>query len=381
MSQKQKKSINSNLVQSFSHIQSMLVAASALVLVSLSACNNSSDNSPTQAVQSASPSATTQTAATTPPPPPAPQEFYVGDTLENGQLQVTLTAVKTGTTFNTPFEIKTASEGGQYVVVIVKEKNVGSKPINSFDMPRINLIDSNGNKYSEDIDASGAAATVFGDNSKILSDLNPGIATTSVKAFEVGKDAFNADAWHLKVGDAFVYRLVSQTKPPAQAAAEASPQTATEPPSQPAAAQANAPQVQAQQPPAQDQQPQAQTTQASTAQPADPVTDFNTNPNQVYGTSFDCGKSHSQNEYLICHTPGLAAADVKLANSVTAAKNTVAATDLDALKERMRGQWNFREKHCNDVACLNTWYQYQTNTMALIEQTRNVAARVDTPQS
>ncbi|MFM0046331.1 hypothetical protein [Paraburkholderia sediminicola] len=137
--------------------------------------------------------------------------------------------------------------------------------------------------------------------------------------------------------------------------------------------------------PAQDQQApaptEAQSTQASATQPADPATDLNTNPNQVYGTSFDCGKSHSQNEYLICHTPALANADVKLANSVTAAKNAIAAPDLDALKERMRGQWNFREKHCNDVACLNAWYAYQTNTMALIEQTRNVAARLDTPQN
>lgn len=139
------------------------------------------------------------------------------------------------------------------------------------------------------------------------------------------------------------------------------------------ATQEDAVQVQEQQPPA-----QTQSTQASATQQADPATDFNTNPNQIYGTSFDCGQSHSQNEYLICHTPGLAIADVKLANAVTAAKNAVAATDLDALKERMRGQWNFREKHCNDVACLDTWYTYQTNTMALIEQTRNVAARLDT---
>ncbi|WP_144113702.1 NINE protein [Paraburkholderia sp. BCC1886] len=137
--------------------------------------------------------------------------------------------------------------------------------------------------------------------------------------------------------------------------------------------------------PAQDQQAPAlapaQPTQDSATQSLDPATDLNTTPNQMYGTSFDCGKSHSQNEYLICHTPALAIADVKLANSVTAAKNAIAPTDLDAFKDRMRGQWNFREKHCNDVACLNTWYQYQTSTMALIEQTRNAAARVDTPQN
>ncbi|MCO4879037.1 hypothetical protein [Paraburkholderia caribensis] len=137
--------------------------------------------------------------------------------------------------------------------------------------------------------------------------------------------------------------------------------------------------------PAQEQQAsaptEAQATQPTATQPSDPATDLNTTPNQVYGTSFDCAKSHSQNEYLICHTPALAAADVKLANAVTSAKNAIAPADLDAFKDRMRGQWNFREKHCNDVACLNTWYQYQTNTMALIEQTKNVAARVESPQN
>ncbi|MGF6859277.1 hypothetical protein [Paraburkholderia sp. CI3] len=134
---------------------------------------------------------------------------------------------------------------------------------------------------------------------------------------------------------------------------------------------------------AQEQQPlvQVQSTEPPAAQQTDAATDFNTNPNQVYGTSFDCGQSHSQNEYLICHTPALASADVKLANAVAAAKSAINPTDLDALKERLRGQWNFREKHCNDVACLNTWYTYQANTMALIAQTGNVAARVDTAQN
>ncbi|WP_176314740.1 NINE protein [Burkholderia vietnamiensis] len=84
-------------------------------------------------------------------------------------------------------------------------------------------------------------------------------------------------------------------------------------------------------------------------------TDFTTYPNQIFATSFDCNNSRTQNEYLICHTPALAAQDVKLANAVFAVKAMFGGPDLDALKNRMRGQWNFREKHCNDVACLNTW--------------------------
>lgn len=373
MIQKQRNSVKPKLEHGFGHVQSMLIAASALVVMSLSACNNSSDNGPVQAAQPATPPVA-QEAATTPPPPPppAPPEFFVGDTSENGQLEITLNDVKTGTNMANAFEVKTASEGGQYVVVIVKEKNIGSKPISSFRMPSINLIDANGNKYSEDVDASITAAEIFGDNSKVLSDLNPGLATTSVKAFEVSKDAFNAAAWHLTVGDSFVYRLVARANTSAQSATVA-PQQPAIAPTQPAAPQANAVEAQDQQPPAQ--------AQAATTQPVDPATDLNTTPNQVYGTSFDCGKSHSQNEYLICHTAVLAAADVKLANAVAAAKSAIAPTDLDAFKDRMRGQWNFREKHCNDVACLSAWYTYQSSTMALIEQTRNVAARVDTPQS
>ncbi|MGF6966750.1 hypothetical protein OKW43_003778 [Paraburkholderia sp. WC7.3g] len=156
------------------------------------------------------------------------------------------------------------------------------------------------------------------------------------------------------------------TQPQANAA-EASSQVATG---------ADAVQAQEQQPPV-----QVQSTQPPATQQTDPATNFNTNPNQVYEASFDCGQSHSQNEYLICHTPALAIADVKLANSVTAAKNAIPPVDLDALKERMRGQWNFREKRCNDVACLNTWYTYQINTMTLITQTQNVAARLDTTQN
>lgn len=161
---------------------------------------------------------------------------------------------------------------------------------------------------------------------------------------------------------------------PQAIAAEAASQAATE--VQPVQAQEPQPPVQEQQQPA-----QAPATASPAVQQTDPTADLNTNPNQVYGTSFDCGQSHSQNEYLICHTPALAIADVKLANSVTTVKNAIAPTDLDALKERMRGQWNFREKHCNDVACLNTWYTYQINTMALIAQTRNVAARLDSAQN
>lgn len=199
------------------------IALVTAFLVSISACDKSADTG-SQASQP-TPSQAVQQEAVMPAQPaatPQPQEFYVGDTVTNDGLQITLDAVKIGTSINSSFANATAAEGGEYVVVIVRLKNVGSKPISSFEMPSLRLLDTNGNKYRTDVDASIAAATVFGDDSKVVSDLNPGIGTKTVDAFEVSKTLFNTDSWNLQVGDV-QYRLV------ARATASAAPTTETAP--------------------------------------------------------------------------------------------------------------------------------------------------------
>lgn len=61
------------------------------------------------------------------------------------------------------------------------------------------LVDSKGTSYDPDIDASSTYATETKvNNSKILSDLNPNIKVTGVKAFEVDKNAYAKGTWKIK---------------------------------------------------------------------------------------------------------------------------------------------------------------------------------------
>ncbi|RQR43474.1 DUF4352 domain-containing protein [Burkholderia sp. Bp9131] len=168
------------------------------------------------------------TANATDTAPAARQEFFVGDEVTiDHRLQINVEDVRVGTNMNGPLQQLSASKGGQYVVVIVTEKNVGSKPLKSFDMPSIHLLDPNGNRYDNDLDASMTASEIFHDDSKVLSDLNPGLQTTSVTAFEVSKELFDLSTWRLQIGGV-LYRMTAQ-QPPAHLESSNAPPAATAP--------------------------------------------------------------------------------------------------------------------------------------------------------
>ncbi|SUA81643.1 Uncharacterized protein conserved in bacteria, putative lipoprotein [Pandoraea pnomenusa] len=93
----------------------------------------------------------------------------------------------------------------------------------------------------------------------------------------------------------------------------------------------------------------------------------------TYPTSFDCTKARSIPEYLICHDPELAAADVELAGIYQQAKT--AAYDKQAFADRTRKQWNYREKHCSDKQCVAAWYAYQKDILTKISQTGDVTSK------
>ena len=90
---------------------------------------------------------------------------------------------------------------------------------------------------------------------------------------------------------------------------------------------------------------------------------------QNYITSFDCSKAKSISETLICQNIDLAQADRELAELVRIAKLEI--VDQVALTNRLKKQWNYREKNCKDVECLNIWYGYQKETITKIIQTKN----------
>ena len=93
----------------------------------------------------------------------------------------------------------TPAEGGQYIAVQWKYKNISTKPISSFDTPSLHLIDPQDVKYDRDSGASGSYATELNLTEKVLSDLNPGISVTAASIFEVGKTAFDQSKWKLLV--------------------------------------------------------------------------------------------------------------------------------------------------------------------------------------
>jgi hypothetical protein len=89
-------------------------------------------------------------------------------------------------------------------------------------------------------------------------------------------------------------------------------------------------------------------------------------------TSFDCNQAGSIPQYLICHDVDLAASDRALAGLVEKAR--AAVQDQTAFSDRIRKQWNFREKNCKDKACLTSWYAYENDILTKIAQSGNVAA-------
>ena len=92
-----------------------------------------------------------------------------------------------------------ANQGAIFVAVQYMYKNVSSKPVSSFSLPKIRLVDGNGTEYEADIDASSSYATVLHLDEKILSDLNPGISSRGAEVFEVSKELFNPSTWRIKV--------------------------------------------------------------------------------------------------------------------------------------------------------------------------------------
>jgi Domain of unknown function (DUF4352) len=117
------------------------------------------------------------------------------------KAEVVVTKVEEMSTIGDPeFLGKQASEGGTLVAVQLTVKNISNEPIGAFSTPTFNLVDEKGTKYESDIDASGAYAIETNiDNSKLMSDLNPGIKVTDVQVYEISKDAYAAGKWYVQI--------------------------------------------------------------------------------------------------------------------------------------------------------------------------------------
>jgi len=131
----------------------------------------------------------------------APQEtvYKVGDAIKTDKFDITVNLVNERETIGESFFVEEPSEGGVYIAVEWKYKNITDKPINTFSFPRIRLVDANGTTYDSDLGASASYATETKTDSKILSDLNPGISVTDAEVFEISKEQFSKEGWYLEI--------------------------------------------------------------------------------------------------------------------------------------------------------------------------------------
>ena len=134
---------------------------------------------------------------------PAEKVYSLNDVVPADQAEITVTKMEEFSVIGDPdFLGKEASQGATLVAIQYTVKNVSDEPMGMFDYPTIQLVDEKGTKYDSDIDASGSYAAETGiDNSKIMSDLNPGITVTATEVYEISLESFAQGSWYIQVGD------------------------------------------------------------------------------------------------------------------------------------------------------------------------------------
>lgn len=132
--------------------------------------------------------------------------YKVGDSFTEDQLELAVTVFEEMETIGDPnFLGKKASDGGTLVAIQYTMKNVSEEPVGMFSYPTVSLVDEKGTDYSADVDASGAyAGETKIDDSKMFSDLNPGISVTGTSAYEISKEQFAKGKWYIQIGDSRV---------------------------------------------------------------------------------------------------------------------------------------------------------------------------------
>lgn len=125
--------------------------------------------------------------------------YSIGEAIQNKKYEITISSVSESKKVGTKYLSSEPAEGGTYVCVDFSYKNISSEPMSSWDFPSLQLLDSNGTKYSADISASSYYATEKDPNRKVLSDLNPGITVKDNDVFEISVNSYSQGEWFLLI--------------------------------------------------------------------------------------------------------------------------------------------------------------------------------------
>lgn len=124
----------------------------------------------------------------------------IGDVIKTDKFEITVTDISEKSKVGTQYYNKKPSEGATYIAVKLKYKNITTEPIGMFDQkPTLKLVGPNNVEYNNDLDASSNYATEVDPDSKVFSDLNPGITVNDATVFEISKTDYSKPGWKLKI--------------------------------------------------------------------------------------------------------------------------------------------------------------------------------------
>jgi len=136
--------------------------------------------------------------------------YKIGEVINTGTFEITTVSANQKAVVGGQYVNEKASEGATLLAVNWKYKNISDKPASSYSQPSVKLVDSNGTEYEWDLGKSSTYAVEQKIDSKVLSDLNPGITVNDAKVFEVSKESYAKGGWKLKFtvgGKEFVVEL------------------------------------------------------------------------------------------------------------------------------------------------------------------------------
>jgi hypothetical protein len=161
-----------------------------LVLVSIVSTSSSREDAGRRASTGSSPSNASQAHA---------RLAEVGSTVSTRAFEIRILSAQVLTSIDGPFDVQQPADGGIYIAVQWSYKNISAKPVNTFNTPTIHLLSPGGTKYDSDLAATTALAAQLNLNSKVLSDLNPGLRVTDAEVFEVSRRMFDMRTWKILV--------------------------------------------------------------------------------------------------------------------------------------------------------------------------------------
>jgi len=124
--------------------------------------------------------------------------YKIGEVIKTDNLEVTTISTDQKTVVGGQYVNEKASEGATLIAVNWKYKNISDKPVSSYSQPSVKLVDSNGTEYSWDLGKSSTYAVEQKIDSKVVSDLNPGVTVNDAKVFEISKESYEKGGWKLK---------------------------------------------------------------------------------------------------------------------------------------------------------------------------------------